>query len=84
MTTTVNIPETLEQLTSLLKQIQSGEEVLLAQDGVTVARLIPLRPLDAPRVPGQDKGKVVISPDFNAPLPEDIINNFLHPNSPVL
>jgi hypothetical protein len=33
-----------------------------------------------PRIPGQDKGQVIIAPDFDAPLPEDILNDFLNPS----
>jgi hypothetical protein len=33
-----------------------------------------------PRIPGQDKGQVIIAPDFEAPLPEDILNDFLNPS----
>ncbi len=32
-----------------------------------------------PRVPGQDRGQVWIADDFNAPLPETILNDFLNP-----
>ena len=33
----------------------------------------------SPRKPGQDQGKVWISDDFNAPLPEALLNDFLNP-----
>lgn len=33
-----------------------------------------------PRIPGQDKGQVIVAPDFDAPLPEDILNDFLNPS----
>jgi hypothetical protein len=32
-----------------------------------------------PRIPGQDQGKVWISENFNDPLPDEILNNFLNP-----
>ena len=32
-----------------------------------------------PRIPGQDKGKIFISSDFNAPLPDSVLNSFLDP-----
>jgi hypothetical protein len=32
-----------------------------------------------PRIPGQDQGKVWIADDFNDPLPETILNDFLAP-----
>ncbi len=30
-----------------------------------------------PRIAGQDKGKIFIAPDFNAPLPDEILADFL-------
>lgn len=32
-----------------------------------------------PRIPGQDKGKVFIAADFNDPLPDSILSDFLNP-----
>jgi len=75
MSVSVNLPETPEQLTALLDRIQAGEELLLTKEGIAVARLIPTRP----RIPGQDKDKVIIAPDFYASLPDDILNDFLNP-----
>lgn len=75
MLVSVNLPETPEQLTALLDRIQAGEELLLTKQGIAVARLIPTHP----RIPGQDKDKVIIAPNFNAPLTDDILNDFLNP-----
>ncbi len=75
MSVSVNLPETPEQLAALLERIQAGEELLLTKEGIAIARLLPMQP----RIPGQDKGKVIIAPDFNAPLPEDILKDFLDP-----
>jgi antitoxin (DNA-binding transcriptional repressor) of toxin-antitoxin stability system len=61
MITTVNIPETTDQFTELIHRVQLGEEILLAQNGVAIARLVPIQPLTQPRIPGQDKGKVTIA-----------------------
>ena len=82
MTTPINIPETTHQLTELIRRVQAGEEILLAQNGIAIARLVPIQPLTQPRIPGQDKGKVTISPDFNAPLPDQILNDFLNSSLP--
>ncbi len=82
MTSTVNIPETADQFTALLHRVQAGEEVLLSQDGIVIARVVPIRNPTQPRIPGQDKGKVVISSDFNDPLPDNILNDFLNSNLP--
>ncbi len=83
MTITVNMPETAEQLAALLKHIQTGEEVLISQGGVAIARLVPIPTSRQPRIPGQDKGKVAIAPDFNDPLPDDILNDFLNSSFPI-
>lgn len=77
MTLSINFPETPDQLAELIKQIQVGEEIVLSQEGIAIARLTPIQP----RIPGQDKGKVWIAPDFDAPLPEEILNDFLNPQS---
>lgn len=75
MSINVKFPETLEQLTALAERIQAGEELVLTKEGIAIARLIPTQP----RIPGQDKGKVVIASDFNDPLPDDVLNDFLNP-----
>lgn len=82
MTTTINIPETTDQLTDLIHRVQAGEEILLAQNGIAIARLVPIQAPTQSRIPGQDKGKVAIAPDFNAPLPDHILNDFLNSNLP--
>ena len=51
---------------------------LTAQERKEIARQL-LSPEPAPpvrRVPGRDKGRVWIAPDFNAPLPADIEDSF--------
>jgi antitoxin (DNA-binding transcriptional repressor) of toxin-antitoxin stability system len=51
--------------------VVNGEEVVIAKAGKPVARILPFIAQDfSPRVPGIDKGKVLIMPDFDAPLPE--------------
>jgi antitoxin (DNA-binding transcriptional repressor) of toxin-antitoxin stability system len=46
----------------------NGEEIVIAKSGKPVAVLMPLAQSPAPRIPGIDAGKVVIGPDFDAPL----------------
>jgi prevent-host-death family protein len=82
MAITINIPETVAQFTQLLDRVQAGEEILLIQNGIEIARLVPIQTVSQPRIPGQDKGKVAIAPDFNAPLPDLILNDFLNSNLP--
>jgi antitoxin (DNA-binding transcriptional repressor) of toxin-antitoxin stability system len=82
MGTTVNIHEAKTQLSKLLRRVQDGEEIVIAKAGKPIARLsrFPDRPPD--RVPGMDKGKVVIHPDFDDPLPE-FDGDYMHPGDPM-
>jgi antitoxin (DNA-binding transcriptional repressor) of toxin-antitoxin stability system len=70
MSVSVNLPETPEQFAALLDHIQAGEELLLTKEGIAIAHLIPTHL----HISGQDKGKVIIAPDFNEPLPEESLN----------
>ena len=76
MTVTVNIHEAKTHLSRLLSRVMSGEEIIIARAGKPVARLIPIRDRPATRVSGSAKGKVVIAPDFDAPLPDEILEAF--------
>jgi antitoxin (DNA-binding transcriptional repressor) of toxin-antitoxin stability system len=69
MTIHIDMPDAAKQLAQLLNQVKLGEEVVIAEAGVAIARIVPMAQ-PAPRVPGQDKGKVIIAPDFDS-LPED-------------
>ncbi len=43
---------------------------------ISVERINPSPKFSSPRVPGQDKGRVTMSADFNDPLPADILDEF--------
>ena len=43
MTIHVDLPETLDQLALLIARIKAGEDILLAQNGVAIAHLTPIR-----------------------------------------
>ena len=79
MSITITTDEAQSRFTELLARVRGGEaeEVIIAEDGVPVARLTPMTE-EPPkrRVPGMDAGKVVIAPDFDAPLPDEILNAF--------
>ena len=70
MERTVNIHEAKTHLSKLLKRVMSGERIIIAKAGKPVAVLSPLLEAPLQRTPGMDAGKVVIAPDFDAPLPE--------------
>jgi prevent-host-death family protein len=66
----VNIHEAKTHLSRLIERVEGGEEITLARAGRPVAKLVPYKPRTEPRVLGLWKGKVVIKPDFDDPLPE--------------
>lgn len=71
----VNVHEAKTHLSRLLERVAAGEEVIIAKAGQPVARLIPFgRP--GKRVLGLDAGRGSIGPDFDAPLPDDVLSDF--------
>jgi antitoxin (DNA-binding transcriptional repressor) of toxin-antitoxin stability system len=66
---TFNIHEAKAQFSRILRQIERGEEVLIARGGVVIARIVPERVPRGFQI-GRDVGKGSIADDFDAPLPE--------------
>jgi prevent-host-death family protein len=83
MANTVNIYEAKTHLSALVEKAAHGEEIVIAKAGKPMAKLVPFdgQPL-APRKFGQKiLGITFIAPDFDAPLPDDIIDDFY--NGPI-
>ena len=76
MTVQVNIYEAKSKLSKLINQVIAGEEVIVAKSGKPVAKIVPFEKPIQNRKPGSAKGKLVISDDFDAPLPDDILQGF--------
>jgi len=70
MTTTVNIHEAKTHLSRLLRRVEGGERIIIANAGRPVAELGPVTERPAKRIPGRDRGLVIIHPEFDGPLPE--------------
>lgn len=73
---TVNVHEAKTHLSRLLARVATGEEVIIARSGQPVAKLVPFRPPAGKRVPGTAKGQIWIADDFDAPLPDDLMDAF--------
>jgi len=56
--------------------VQSKAEIIIAENGGAVARLAPPETTARRRTPGMDAGKIIIAPDFDAPLPDELLNAF--------
>ena len=76
MATMVNVHEAKTHLSKLLERVQRGEEIVIARAGRPVARLIAVTERPECRTPGSAKGALWISDDFDAPLPEEILESF--------
>ena len=63
------------ELAALIEAVQNGEEVIIAEAGKPVARLLPFRTITLPREPGSMKGDIHIAPDFDT-LPADMASAF--------
>ena len=67
---TVNVNEAKTHLSRLLVQVEAGEDVVIARNGKTVAKLVPCAPKGKPQL-GSMKGLIELDDSFFDPLPED-------------
>jgi len=73
---TINIHEAKTHLSRLVEEVSAGEELTIAKAGKPLARLVPIKPPKRERQPGFLKGKIRIASDFDAPLPNELLDAF--------
>lgn len=73
---TVNIHEAKTQFSRLVDAAASGTEIVIAKAGKPTARLVPIKQEKTSRRFGALKGKIHMSDDFDAPLPDEVIAAF--------
>lgn len=72
----VSIYEAKTHLSQLIATVEAtGEEIVIRRHNVPVAKLVPFRPVIAPRVLGGWEGRVTIHDDFDD-LPDDVAAAF--------
>jgi len=76
MLTTVNVSEAKMHLSRLLDRTSQGEEIIIAKAGKPVARLVSLKKRPLRHVPGSSPERIVVGRDFDAPLPEEVLEIF--------
>ncbi len=69
----VNIHDAKTHFSRLIERVLLGEEIVIAKAGRPVAKLVPITPEARDRRPGGAKGAFIVPPDFDAPLPDDVI-----------
>lgn len=76
MSVTVNVDEAKKDLAELIKKALAGEEVIVAEDGKPVVKIVPTSSAKAePRIPpaGILRGRIHVPDDFNDPLPDEYL-----------
>ena len=73
---TVNIHAAKTQLSRLVEAAAAGEEIIIAKAGRPIARLMPLANTPGARTLGVLAGKVQVPDDFDAPLPNEVLDGF--------
>ena len=74
----INIHAAKTQLSRLVDEAAAGNEIIIARAGKPVAKLVPLAPAAAKhrRVLGRLAGQLVVPENFDAPLPDDMLDAF--------
>jgi prevent-host-death family protein len=72
----VNTHEAKTHFSRLIDRVIQGEEIVIARAGRPVAKLVPLAPRTARRLPGSARGLIKVGPDFDAPLPDEVRRAF--------
>lgn len=70
----VDVQEANATLSKLLREVEAGAEIVIWRGDHPVAKLVPVG-RRASRVLGQDAGVFVIPDDFDAPLPDDVLDD---------
>lgn len=73
---TVNIHAAKTQLSRLVDDAASGQEVIIARAGKPVARLVALAAPPPKRRLGILAGKLRVPANFDDPLPDDVLDDF--------
>jgi prevent-host-death family protein len=73
--TSVGVHEAKTTLSDLLRKAEAGEDVVICRGSEPVARLVAIRPPAGRRL-GHDEGRFVVPDDFDAPLPDDVLDSF--------
>ncbi len=71
-----NLYEAKTALSKLVDRAAAGEEIVIAKSGKPLARLTALSAAPTSRTPGGWEGKVRVGPDFDDPLPDDLLDAF--------
>jgi antitoxin (DNA-binding transcriptional repressor) of toxin-antitoxin stability system len=73
----VNIEDIQKDLPTYLQRVEAGETLVIIRAGKPVAEVKPVVPhVETLRPFGLCAGEFTVPDDFDAPLPEDVLNAF--------
>ena len=72
----VSVYQAKARLSELLAAVEAGEEVVITRYGKRVAKLVAVTKTAQKRKLGGLRGKIRVSDDFDAPLPDDVLASF--------
>ncbi len=72
----INIYEAKTHFSKLIGRVMSGEEIIIGKAGKPIARLIPFSEKPHNRIPGTAAKMIVVGSDFDAPLPDEVQEEF--------
>ena len=76
MSEAVNLYDAKTHLSQLVERAARGEEIIIAKAGRPLARLVALDSTGPARQPGALAGRIRMTKDFDAPLPDDLAAGF--------
>jgi prevent-host-death family protein len=76
MPTVINVHDAKTHLSRILDDVAAGAEVVIAEAGKPVARLVPIEAAPKPKQLGLLQGRIRVAEDFNAPLPPERLAEF--------
>jgi prevent-host-death family protein len=71
-----NVAEAKARFSELVDEAARGKTIIIAKSGTPVAKLVPLEAGRQKVRFGSMKGRIWIAEDFDAPLPDDIVDAF--------
>lgn len=73
---TINLHAAKTHLSRLVDEAVAGQDIVIAKAGTPLVRLVPVAAKRRRSGYGADKGKIRISADFDAPLPDAVLRAF--------
>jgi antitoxin (DNA-binding transcriptional repressor) of toxin-antitoxin stability system len=74
---TISVQDLQRNLLTFLRRVEAGESFLIVSGEQAVAEVRPVSaPITQPRPFGLCAGQFTVPPDFDQPLPEEIVREF--------